>query len=96
LLPSKPVRKGAGDPARPVHYVSDGSGRDSYVFANDGGFSNPNNPCDARIVFKQNLRKYEPIGDYLHRRNYEVGSPTKGQSVFKKQSLEILKTPRRK
>lgn len=65
LIPNRPDRKGVGDPSRPVHYVCNGSGRDSYVFANDGGLTNPNKPCDPRIVFKQNLRTYHALDDYL-------------------------------
>ena len=40
----------------PVHYKSDGKGRDSYIIRNDGGMSNPNRACDPGEVFKANLR----------------------------------------
>jgi hypothetical protein len=90
FIAAKPDKRGVGDPARPVHYVSDGTGRDSYVVRNDGGLTNPNQPCDPRIVFKKNLRTYQPIGDYLPRRNYDLANLAAGPSVFKNSSLQIL------
>ena len=58
------------DIARPKHYITDGSGRDSYIVRGDGGFMNPTQQyaMDSRIVFARNLRGYERDGDYLARR----------------------------
>jgi hypothetical protein len=52
----------------------DGSGRDTYIHANNGGFTvyGKGNAMDPRITFSKNLRTYEQDGDYLLRRNYPV------------------------
>ena len=41
---TSPIRKrsiggGVGSPGRPVHYYQNGSGRDSYISSNHGGFT---------------------------------------------------------
>ena len=47
--------------AKSIRYKTDGSGRDSYCTANDGGFTNPSKKVaiDPRIAFKNSLRGYE-------------------------------------
>lgn len=52
FLPKVKVRKGCGDDAMPVHYKSDGSGRDYYIKLTNGGLTNPSRPQDPRLTFK--------------------------------------------
>jgi hypothetical protein len=56
FLPTKKISPGGGDTARPVHYISDGKGRDTYITLTDGGLTHPNRPCDPRVTFSKNLR----------------------------------------
>lgn len=46
--------------AKSIRYKTDGSGRDSYCFASDGGFTNPVRQValDPRIAFQKSLRGY--------------------------------------
>lgn len=63
----------AVDTQRPIHYKGNGTGRDTYIQSNNGGFTTHLDggvAADARIVFKKNLRSYEPDATYLQRRNY--------------------------
>jgi hypothetical protein len=51
-----------------MHYNVNGSGRDTYIQSNNGGFTAQMNGAiavDPRIVFKNNLRTYEPDHTYL-------------------------------
>jgi len=52
FIPKRKISPGVGDNAMPVHYQSDGKGRDSYIVSTDGGLTYPNKPCDPRVVFK--------------------------------------------
>jgi hypothetical protein len=54
--PSAPPVIKISDQARPIHYISNGSGRDSYICMTDGGLTNPSKPGDPREKFKQTLR----------------------------------------
>ena len=68
-----PYQAPAIDTQKPLIYKTDGTGRDSYISQNNGGFTMSNfSPvaCDPRIVFSKNLRGYQPNADYLARRNY--------------------------
>lgn len=47
------IKRDLSNEARPVHYNSDGSGRDSYICKTDGGLTNPSRPCDPRETFKR-------------------------------------------
>ncbi len=61
------------DLARPKYYNPDGTGRDTYVISNNGGFTSymgEQVAIDPRITFKHSLRSYEPDAGYLERRNY--------------------------
>lgn len=54
-----------------VKYRPDGSGRDYYIKHENGGYSNPSRPQDPRLTFKQNLRSYNKIEDYLTKRKFD-------------------------
>lgn len=41
FLPAITARRGCGDSAMPVHYKSDGSGRDHYIKLTNGGLTSP-------------------------------------------------------
>ena len=62
--------------AKSVRYKSDGTGRDSYACAGDGGFTNPGMSSvvglDPRIAFTRNLRNYGQDSEYLDRRNRRI------------------------
>ena len=62
--------------AKSIRYKSDGSGRDSYACAGDGGFTNPGMSSvvglDPRIAFTRNLRNYGQDSEYLDRRNRRI------------------------
>ncbi len=64
--------KGASvyDTARPIHYNTNGSGRDTYINCNNGGFTTlqTGSNFDSRVTFKNNLRDYLPNPDYLKNR----------------------------
>lgn len=53
-----------------MRYKTDGTGRDSYAAAGDGGFTNPSKAVaiDPRITFKNSLRGYGQVDDYAARR----------------------------
>lgn len=92
FLPNKKSSPGGGDIARPVHYVSDGKGRDSYITTTDGGLTHPNRPCDPRVTFSKNLRQYNRLDNYLTQRNYNLAN-LKAGSVFRQSSVSILNSP---
>ena len=72
FIPTKPQYSGLGEIAMPVHYRSNGSGRDHYITATDGGLSHPSRPCDPRVTFKRHLREYSRIDNYQRGRNYKL------------------------
>ena len=58
--------------AKSIRYKQDGSGRDTYAVAGDGGFTNPDKnsvAIDPRIAFARGLRGYNPDSDYAARRD---------------------------
>jgi len=60
---------------RPLHYSPNGTGRDSYIATTNGGFTSVGNnqvAMDPRIIFKNNLRTYQPDDSYLQRRGHAV------------------------
>ena len=70
-----PYQAAAIDTQRPMIYKTDGTGRDTYISQNNGGFTMSNFhkhevAMDPRVTFSKNLRSYERNGDYLARRNY--------------------------
>ena len=57
------------DVQRPMHYHVDGSGRDTYIHRDNGGFTQAN-CCTAagqKAQFQRNLRTYQPDNEYLSR-----------------------------
>ena len=46
--------------SKPVHYASDGTGRDSYIVRSSGGFFQGYQPGSSKQSFYTNLRSYEP------------------------------------
>lgn len=59
------------DTQRPRYYKVNGTGRDTYIQSNNGGFTTRTHNAiamDPRIVFKNGLRDYEPDDTYLSRR----------------------------
>ena len=89
FIPKRKISPGVGDNAMPVHYQSDGKGRDSYIVSTDGGLTYPNKPCDPRVVFSLNLRKYSRIDNYLEQRNYNLANLAAG-AVFRRNSQSII------
>ena len=58
--------------AKSIRYKQDGTGRDTYAVAGDGGFTNPDKnsvAIDPRIAFARSLRGYNPDSDYAARRD---------------------------
>ena len=55
----------------PKRYLTDGTGRDGYIFTNDGGqtSSGKHIVMDPRIIFQRNLRSYQRDDNYLERHN---------------------------
>ena len=51
MIAQRTPQHGLGDIAKPIHYRSNGSGRDHYITLTDGGLSHPTKPCDPRITF---------------------------------------------
>ena len=45
--------------AKGIHYRSDGSGRDSYVICNEGGFAHQPSFIQVEEQFRRSLRKHE-------------------------------------
>ena len=45
--------------SKPVHYVSDGTGRDSYIVRSSGGLFNEYNPGSTKNSFYTSLRNYD-------------------------------------
>ena len=61
--------------AKSIRYKTDGTGRDSYCTAGDGGFTNPLTRAvaiDPRVAFARGLRGYERDPDYLARRTKKM------------------------
>ena len=92
FLPSQNLKESFGCPARPIHYVSDGSGRDSYVCNNDGGFSNRS--IVPRLYFDSTLRTYGKLGDYIKQRRRSsvisiTGEKISNQNTSKVQTSQI-------
>ena len=50
--------------SKAVHYRQNGSGRDTYILFNNGGYSNPNQLADYRVAFKNSLRQYKTPSSY--------------------------------
>ena len=62
--PMKVLSKETGNrsPHRTVHYAANGSGRDSYIGANSGGFASHYSIMNDRDIYVKSLRGYdEPI-----------------------------------
>ena len=69
--------------SKPRIYYQNGTGRDSYIYADNGGntISGQVHNRDSRMIFVKNLRTYEPDGDYLNRhrrRNIHTSSSALG------------------
>ena len=69
---------------KPMHYVQDGSGRDTYIIDGEGGFMlNKTMGTGGPFTFENNLRQYEkspnrrfgrsPSNDQLSRSIYATG-----------------------
>ena len=71
-----PYQCSAQQRAKPVQYVSDGSGRDAYVNSGSGGFINATLPMKVatkgRFSFHEKLRGYQKNELYLARRSYQL------------------------
>jgi hypothetical protein len=52
--------KAARSPERPVHYNMDGTGRDTYIHVNQGGFAASPALKDSSTSFVESLRYYRP------------------------------------
>ena len=60
---ASPPQASAVDTQRPIHYNVDGTGRDTYINTNNGGFTTHRDgvvAVDPRIQFSRNLRGYAP------------------------------------
>lgn len=55
----KNLQKCARSPEKTSHYNVDGTGRDSYILCNHGGFANNYRYIDDHKAYIKNLRNYE-------------------------------------
>ena len=72
LTTVSPKLAAAVDVQRPLRYKNNGTGRDSYIYSNNGGFSVHNDggmPTNSNLRFKQALRTYQVDDTYLSRYN---------------------------
>ena len=50
---------GIGSPAKPLHYHTNGTGRDSYIHNNNGGFTYKYSFQNSKDAYVQSLRYYQ-------------------------------------
>ena len=62
------------DMQKSIRYQNDGTGRDSYVYVGNGGFTNSSKTIaiDPRITFQRSLREYDKDDNYQLRRSKRV------------------------
>ena len=53
-------RGGGGSPAKPFHYHTNGTGRDSYIHNNHGGFTSNYSMKNSGEAYVNSLRHYQP------------------------------------
>ena len=70
-LPAINVKRsglGMGTPAKPLHYHNNGTGRDSYIYANHGGFTSNYSQQNAADAYVSSLRTYsKPLHELASR-----------------------------
>ena len=49
---------GSPSPAKPIHYPTNGTGRDTYIYQNDGGLSNSFVNRNQKDIYISSLRAY--------------------------------------
>ena len=70
--------------AKPVHYPINGTGRDSYIFNNDGGLSNSYITRNARDAYVGSLRSYPQSHVDRMRVAVVAGSPSPDRNAPRK------------
>lgn len=61
FLKQRPEHNLAGIHSKPVVYVNNGGGRDSYISSNSGGLRSEYRPAHGKRTFYSNLRQYDKI-----------------------------------
>jgi len=69
-------------PGKSINYPKNGTGRDSYIYASNGGFYPSLPVAEYTLNFKDQLRvghikTHEPTGEYLERRNMRMRNYSK-------------------